>query len=608
MPAPLVRRGLWPLISAALLIALFIVALPFVASTRIVRDRIAEEMSALSGYRVSIGAAPEIKVWPGFSAVLTDVSLHPWSAASDSRPVMTAERVEIDLSALAALHGNAEFSQAKLIRPTLYVSPDDTGLSLPVAPGGGKITRSIEAARQVIAENRTAPDIGKLPSDPFGMIEFSDGRVVSSSPGGNVEMITGLAGRADWPALNRRGAVSAKGRWNGEDVSFDLTCDNPLLLFAGGASQLSLALRSAPASLDFNGLASLAENPYVDGTAKFSTGSLSQLFNWAGVGPSPAVGAFGIEGRLAGDANRLRLESVELSLDGNPGQGGLELQFKGKLPSMSGTLAFDKINLSTVMAAFMPVDADGRGNQASLADKLNLDLRVSADTAAIGAVNLTNVAATARMSDGLAAFDISDAEAFGGSVQTGLRFDRKPDGIVAELRLLASDIDGGAFSAALGMTRLQPVGRGTISIILKGPGTDWESVMEKANGSISANFGAGALSGFDLQGFLDRTRKGGFFALDDVSKGSLPFDGLDLKASVSNGVARIDKAEVRSSQNHIGLTGIVPLAGRGLALTGFAGPIEPAVSPTARTGADFFVGGSWDAPFVSSVVNPPVVE
>src|SRR5690606_16207867 len=103
-------------------------------------------------------------------------------------------------------------------------------------PGAGRITRSIEVARQVIAENRTAPDTGRLPSDPFGLVEFSGGRVVSPSPGGDVELITGLAGHADWQALNRRGSFSARGEWNGEDVSFELASDNPLLLFAGGAS------------------------------------------------------------------------------------------------------------------------------------------------------------------------------------------------------------------------------------------------------------------------------------------------------------------------------------------------------------------------------------
>ena len=60
------------------------------------------------------------------------------------------------------------------------------------------------------------------------------------------------------------------------------------------------------------------------------------------------------------------------------------------------------------------------------------------------------------------------------TIQTSLRFDRKPEGTQVEIRLLASDVDGGAFATAAGMTRLVPVGTGTVSVILKGPGKDLE--------------------------------------------------------------------------------------------------------------------------------------
>ena len=40
--------------------AIVLAAVPYVASTRIVRDRIAFEIGAWSGYRVEIGAPPTI--------------------------------------------------------------------------------------------------------------------------------------------------------------------------------------------------------------------------------------------------------------------------------------------------------------------------------------------------------------------------------------------------------------------------------------------------------------------------------------------------------------------------------------------------------------------
>ncbi|RUU08725.1 AsmA family protein, partial [Mesorhizobium sp. M6A.T.Ca.TU.002.02.2.1] len=220
------------------------------------------------------------------------------------------------------------------------------------------------------------------------------------------------------------------------------------------------------------------------------------------------------------------------------------------------------------------------------------------------AIQLADVAATAQVKDGLAVFDISDASAFGGNIQSSLRFDRKPGGTQVEIRLLASDVDGGAFGTAAGMTRLVPIGRGTVSVILKGPGRTWDSIFENADGSVSAKFGQGALSRLDLPAFLKHNEQGGFFALDDVSDGTLPIDGAELKASISNGVARIDKAEANSAKYKVWLSGIASYAGRGLALSGGIIQADQPATQTNNQGpnqSSFFVGGTWSTPFISPI-------
>src|SRR4029453_6204731 len=101
MPSPMVKRGIWAVGTAIVVLALLVALFPLIASTQILRDRIALEMSAWSGYRVSLGAAPEINVFPTFRATLNNVTLSDWRD-TQRRPVIEAERVEIDLSALAA--------------------------------------------------------------------------------------------------------------------------------------------------------------------------------------------------------------------------------------------------------------------------------------------------------------------------------------------------------------------------------------------------------------------------------------------------------------------------------------------------------------------------
>ncbi|MGP2491384.1 AsmA family protein [Mesorhizobium sp. PUT5] len=635
MPSPLIWRLVWTMVAIVLVVTLSVAALPYIASTRIVRDRIAWEMSAWSGFRVAIDGDPQIQVWPKFSAVLTDVTLSKWTETNEP-PVVEAERVEIDLSALAALRGDVVFSAVRLIRPTVRAEPGASGLLLPAAPTGGRIARAVDAARALVQAKPADPDVSKLPADEFGTVEFRDGRIVTLVNGAETDVVTSLTGQASWAALNAGATLSATGIWHGENVAVDLSSARPLLLFAGGTAPVTASLKAAPASFTFNGNASISNNTFVDGQAKFAAPSLRRALEWtgAGIAPGAAVGAVSVSAKVNGGAGRIKFDNAEITVDKNPGMGVLDLSFADALPAVSGTLAFDTLDLSAFLSAFTPLAANGQvANDIApgFADRLNLDLRLSATHATAGSIKLANVAATAQVKNGLAVFDISDASAFGGNIQTSLRLDRRPEGTQVEMKLLASDINGAAVGDAAGMTRLMPTGKGTVSLILKGPGKAWDSVLENADGSFSATFGAGNLTGFNLPAFLKHNEQGGFFPLDEVSGGTLPIEGAELKATISRGVARLDKADVRSGRTRIWLTGIVPYAGRGLALTGGVtqtdeppkpasgqagaqaqaqpGNQEPSPPPAPSPPlASFFVGGSWTTPFISPISPRPSEE
>lgn len=618
MPSPWIWRAIWAVGFALIVGTLAFAALPYIASTRIVRDRIAWEMSAWSGFRVAIDGAPQIEVWPKFRAILTDVTLSKWTEP-EAPPVVQAERVEIDLSALAALRGDVVFQAAHLIRPTLRVDRLANGLFSAPIPTGGRIARSVDAARRIVEANPTKPALDQLPSDPFGTVEVRDGHVIGTVNGKDAEIITGVNGQANWSALNAAATLSATGIWHGESVGIDLSSASPLLLFAGGTSAVTAAFKSAPANFSFDGNASLAQNAFFDGQAKFTAPSLRRVLEWLGANPASGgtIGAVAINSKVIAETGRIKFSGTELTLNKNPGMGALELSFADALPVISGTLAFDTLDLRSFLSAFTPV---GSSNgqvpdeiDTSFATRLNLDLRLSAAHASAGSIQLSNVAATAQVKNGLAVFDISDATAFGGNIQSSLRFDRKPEGTQVEMRLLASDVDGAQFGTATGMKRLVPTGSGSVSIILKGPGKTWDSIFDNADGSVSANFGQGTLTGLNLPAFLKRCQEGGFFPLNEVSDGTLPIDGAELKASISNGVARIDKAEARSAKTRVWVSGIVPYAGGGLALSGGIVPTAPAAATAPQQTAStpppqdsgnqvsFFVGGTWATPFISPI-------
>lgn len=607
MPSSAARKGIWVLGAAMVLTVLVAVTLPLIASTQIVRDSIARQMSAWSGYRVELGDTPEIRVWPAFRAVLNNVTMSDWKSGR-TPSVIEAERVEIDLSALAALRGEVVFTKVKLFRPVMRVTANDGAIPLPASSDWGRIARSVEIARGLLADDPANPDAAALPSDPFGTVEFEDGRIITGAEPSEDD-VTGLTGVLSWPALNKPAKLSAMAIWHGESVTVEATSAQPLFLLAGGNVPVTLSFASTPITTSFDGVSNISANTFIDGQLALSSPSLSRLLEWthSGVSPGSPIGAISAAGRITGVANRMKLENAEIALDDNPGTGALEVVFGGA-PTVTGTLAFERLDLQELLLTLVPLPADdayatyaATEERQALTGDFGLDLRLSAASAIAGSIALSQVAATAQVKDGLAAFDISDATAFGGTVQLGIRIDRREEGKHVELRITGDDIDGSQVASQFGLTGPVPRARGSFSVILKGYGARLSDVIEHGDGSVSATLGKGTIPGINLPAFLGRNEKGGFFPLSEVAGGELPIDGAELKATLSEGVARIDKAVARSGPHMISFGGLIPLAGRGIALSGTVGATASPNAEPSEPQASFFVGGSWEAPFIAPV-------
>ncbi len=610
MPVSVIKKGLIGISIAVLIVALAVAALPFLISTTVMRDRIAQEIGTWSGYRVGLGAVPEITLLPSPRAVLKNVTLSRWGAG-DAPPVIRSERVEIDLSPFAALRGRVSFSAVTLTRVQIRLERrSDASYGLPL-PTGGRFMRAVTIARDAVAADPSNPDISQFPAETIGNITIRDGRLMA---GDDTELLSSFNGELSWPALNRRAIFNGNAIWHGETVSVDATANQFLVLLAGGIAPLNLKLSATPLSVSFDGAASISDLAFIDGNVELSSPSLRRTLEWfrTEIQPGEAIGAVALVARASGDFQRLKLDDAEITLGGNTGIGALNYTFNKAVPELAGTLAFDRLDLKSFVSAFteLPIGSGARQSEIDTAfvDQINLDLRLSASEATAGQISLSSVAATANIKEGLAVFDISDSTAFSGNVQAGFRIDRKDGNNHGEVRLLASDVDAAAFTRALGQPRLVPEATGTISVILKGPIANWDSIPETASGSIVAKFGAGRIVGLDFSTFLDRVAKEGFFSLGSVSDGSLTIEQAELKATVAQGVAQLEKAEVTTTEGTIALAGIIPYLGRSLALSGAissppeeGGGDEDAIPQSATI---FFAGGSWDNPFISPVLSP----
>ena len=227
----------------------------------------------------------------------------------------------------------------------------------------------------------------------------------------------------------------------------------------------------------------------------------------------------------------------------------------------------------------------------AFAEKYNLDIRLSAAKATAGDFSFTNVAATAQVKGDLTAFDISDATIFGGTVQAGIRYDRKGDGGNLEMRLLASDIDTAAAAALAKSMRVVPAGKATASLMLRGPGRDWNSFLETAEGSFSASLGPGQRQRLRPRRIPRPLQAGRLLPAARGRERAVAIDRAEVRATLAEGAARIEKAEAKIGERVLALSGVIPYVGGGLALSGAVARADATSGDATTAEASFFVGG-----------------
>ncbi|MEN5297701.1 AsmA family protein [Brucella sp. TWI559] len=615
--------------AAATLLAI----VPFIVSTDAIRIRVAQEISAWTGYSVELREAPRLRVFPVLRASLDGVTL---SKVSDqgSKPFMSANRIEVELSPLDALMGRLSFSETQIVRPHFNIGgPVDnfSGLLDAIANSSGRLGTAIRAQRALQQNGANDKALAaQQASQPFGRVVIRDGTVSFNHPdeqeaSKEEQQITKLNATLEWPRTSSAATLRGSAQWRGEATQFNVTAGQALSLLAGGTSDVNASFTSTPLNITFEGKANISNDRFFEGALSAKTPSLSNSVRWLGLPPvagSTEIGAFSLDSTITSTPKRLKFDNVEMTTDESPAKGVIEIGFEQDTPAVTGTLAFDKLDLRRLFSIFVPLPVNqprspSERNQSeqdnintSFIDRAELDLRLSAQAATAGPVSLTSVAAAVQIRGGRAMFDIGDAKAFNGIIQANLQIVRDLKTASGELRFNASDIDSSQLFAALGFDKPFVNGKGNVSLFMKAPANRWSALLNSAQGNVSVQLNNGQMQGFSVQDFLTKAQSQGFFALERQENVSLAFNRLDLKANLSDGVATLENARLATNDGTLNLAGIVPFVDRSLALSGEV--IFPDSQPQpqntdgqlaettpAKPPLHFFVGGSWDRPFIS---------
>ena len=630
----------WVLSFAALLIvgsALAAVAVPLAVSTELVRARLEAEISRWTGDYVVLGSSPKLAFWPVPSITFNQVSIMSLQSAQ-AEPLAVAESVTADFSIFSALTGHPEFSNFRFNSPVFTIERNADG-RFNWQGDGGEIAEAVNAAvRNVQAAADTS---GKTPQRPIpdyslGSIAISNGslRYVDKTID-DVETVTNLGGQLTWKTLNGQGELDLTGVFRGQRVHVNLASDQPLTLLAGGNAPLTANLDSNLATGSFSGSAMLTARPFFKGKLVLDTKSVQKVLQWIGtdIRPGEAIGKLHIDSDVTTQRDRVNFDNLIIDIDDNRGIGVLDVQLpKPNFPVVAGTLAFNRLNITSFLRAFTPLPKPGE-NIATTVDtqflhQLGLDLRMSAQSATLGPLSLTDLAAAARIDQGRASFEVGDATAYGGSLTGKVQISEKGLDGGGIVETSARNVDFGAMFDAMKLTGPLPRGKGSLDMQLKSSYPLWATSSQDIKGSLHVRMSNGTVPSFDINTFRALSAKNRFFDLGRAASGTLAFSNATFDASFSDGLAEIKKGAIKSKDWTIDLNGVVPYTQGSLAMAGNLTPNVPAkAAASAQQPADktkqqdssgkvvaapapppppvlrFFVGGSWPSPVISPVVS-----
>lgn len=597
--------GLFALFSSFLVL---FVALPVLASMRLVDTQLITALEQLTGHTARFSGQPQIGVFPRLHVRIADLTLTPKNV-EDAEPIFRADHVQLDLSAWSVINGEIFVQNTLLVRPVLDIPKTNGGKIIPHLLAGD-LYKGLRTAEILIKENPTEADLSSIRPFKIGPVNIESGAIRFGNVTSNGEekpTLSSINGVLSATELNAPMLLNFNAIWKGENIRLNGTVDNLLSLSVGGFSNLKFDLQSAPLEGSFSGNVGLGEQSYAEGKITLSTPSLSSLLVWVDqdVLVSERIGEIVLNANLRARNAQFYFEEAEVTLNDKVGSGSMEIKLEADIPKINATLAFDDLDLRAMVDGLSHSTASD-GINMSIAEDVELDLRLSANSAQLEPFNLQNLAASLQIKPDMIGMDINDATLFGGQIQAGLRLNKAVEGQApaapnAELKLLASDVDASDLFALAQWDQFILDGPVTLSLITEGAMKSWLEFANSSTGTVTLRAADIAIDGFSLDRFLADLSTSQFFPL--TFAGSSAVSVLEAKGAIQSGSIRIDDFTARLGENRIDLSGLYAHAARSLAMAGAIIAVNEngEIDETTQK-AEFFVGGSPSRPFISPII------
>lgn len=589
------------LLTIVIVFAVFRATAPFLISSGLVRSGIEDALSKWSGYKAEIEGTPALEFWPTPRITLNQVTIR--EPSSTGKILGHVDSLSADFSLLQALRGHARFHEFHFLRPVLYLRRDDGGLI--DWTNEGLLAKAIErvetnSTNGVVMSREQDARIGALTVED-GKVELTDNRT------GRLFKLDAINADISWPRLSRPMSAVLLARLNGQDVKVDFDSAQPLLLFAGKNVDAKTTFSSPLMSGTFNGVTNISDFSALAGNLDMTIPDMPSFLAWSGE-RLPGAGTLkniSLNANIATINNSLRFNDLTFKLNDAAASGVMDYGYTaaGK-PKISGTLAFDQMNLNPFLAAFSmrlaadtAIDTIINGNPLQ---RLDLDLRLSAKKAALGPFLFDDIGASLLVAGGTAKFDIGDSGFESGELTAHLEVTERDFDAGGKLQISIRNADFGSLVSRLKLEGPLPLAVGSLDLSLGTTKPIWAASLSDVSGKLHFSTKAGTFKQFNISTFRALATQKTFFRISDVADTAFDFDTINFDATFAKGSAEVHDAKIVGRNEIMTLSGLVPYRSNALALSGTLEAADPA-NATDLPLMPFFMGGTWPDPVISPV-------
>jgi AsmA protein len=294
------------------------------------------------------------------------------------------------------------------------------------------------------------------------------------------------------------------------------------------------------------------------------------------------------------------LTNVNVELDGNSAEGVISLT-RSDRQAVQATLAAEQLDFTPYVETIRLLARGSRDWNRQAFDLqglslFDLDMRLSAAKASIGATKLGRTAIGANLRGGKLMLSVGEAQVYGGVLKGSLGIERADAAVDIKSQFSFTDIDlqAGA-SEMFGFKNLS--GRGNLNFTLQASGSSTFALAQSVAGTAALTGRDGAITGFNVEQLLRRLERRPLSGAGNFRSGNTPFDTLNIALNIKDGIATAENARVEGPTARLLLNGTASIPARDYDLKGVASLMSAGDAPPAFE-LPFVVQGPWDDPLV----------